>query len=188
MSQSVPWTTDQVAEEDLDQLLGGAIAELEDYDEPISSDEDEDEDEQRPASKKSAAAKAAKKMPAGGKKSGGANAATVSKLRSSSQKQKSSSATISNSSSATTVRDAAVDSVAPRGPLKAAFKQWKAKQGAPGCPLAGSLGIRMCLKVKLNKYFNLLHLIQGHICMSYVMCALFDPYLLICAMQWTRVS
>ena len=129
MSQSVPWTTDQVAEVDLDQLLGGAIAELEDYDEPVSSDDDEEEEEEedrKPAAKKSAAAaKAAKKLPVGGKR--GEKAAP--KLRSSSVKQKPSTTGTSNSSSATTLRDAAVDSV-PRGPLKAAFKQWKAKQGA----------------------------------------------------------
>ena len=146
MNQSVPWTPEQVAEENLDQLLGGAIAEIDDYEEEEAAggeDVDEEEDQKPQATKtssasssKAAAAKARQQKQAAAKKQGAVASKTRSQLKPSS----------SSASAATTVAvggggdegSAAAAAAEPltaggfRGPLKAAFKHWKAKQGEGG--------------------------------------------------------
>ena len=151
MNQSVPWTPEQVAEENLDQLLGGAIAEIDDYEEEEAAggeDVDEEEEGQKPqatkassaSSSKAAATKARQQKQAAAKKQGAVASKTRSQLKPSS----------SSASAATTVAvgsgggdegsaaAAAAAAAEPltaggfRGPLKAAFKHWKAKQGEGG--------------------------------------------------------
>ncbi|GAX78574.1 hypothetical protein CEUSTIGMA_g6014.t1, partial [Chlamydomonas eustigma] len=158
-SKNIPWTTADFGDADLDQVLSGAVAVDEGPlgvldDEADVSDDDDDHDDDRvstrakPASsrnrgakgnvkqkqvaiavKKSATASSKQASCTGSKKAGPAKGAAAS-----------ASGGVPSSASVTTTASIGESSeVQPlgsgfRGPLKAAFKHWKAKQDQPSQP------------------------------------------------------
>ena len=124
----------------MDQLLGGAIAEIEGYEEHATSDDDDDDDEddeddvdQKPTGKKGSLA-AGQKGGAKGGKAATLKQPAATKKRGAATKTRSAKSAASGASaaSASTTAGGADDSAVGggfKGPLKAAFKQFKVKQG-----------------------------------------------------------